>query len=226
MKLSALQVSLCVSLAVHAVAVGTFMMLDYLPVKPALPPQNSVITLTLMAAPDEPVAQPISPMVKPVVVAPVEPPAPKPVVPVERKPADIPVPAEPTKPSVVAEPKPVSAPTPQAHGDNSSPEPGLDATTQKAQVGVKAEPNYRVNPEPPYPLAARRRHEQGLVLLTVKVTAQGRAAAVTLRQSSGHPLLDEAALQAVREWEFDPARVGSLAVESEIEVPVRFKLAE
>ena len=36
-------------------------------------------------------------------------------------------------------------------------------------------------------------------------------------------LLDEAAMQAVRDWEFEPARIGPLPVEAEIEVPVRFE---
>jgi protein TonB len=87
-----------------------------------------------------------------------------------------------------------------------------------------AQPNYLKNPEPLYPLLARRHNQQGIVLLTVKVTAQGRVSHVELKQSSGFPVLDEAALQAVRYWEFEPARIGSLGVESQIEVPVRFIL--
>jgi periplasmic protein TonB len=89
---------------------------------------------------------------------------------------------------------------------------------------VKARPNYLKNPEPIYPLAARRRHQEGLVLLAVIATTRGRAARVEVKQSSRFPLLDETAIQAVRGWEFEPARIGALAVESEIEVPVRFKL--
>jgi protein TonB len=61
-------------------------------------------------------------------------------------------------------------------------------------------------------------------LLIVRVTAQGHSTAVTLKQSSGFTLLDEAAIEAVRNWEFQPDRIGPMAVESEIEVPVRFKL--
>lgn len=99
-------------------------------------------------------------------------------------------------------------------------------TTQKAPVAVRAEPNYLKNPEPDYPATARRRHEQGLVLLIVKVSAEGRALRIDLKQTSGHPLLDEAAMKAVRDWEFVPARVGPLAVDSKIEVPVCFKLAD
>jgi TonB family protein len=36
------------------------------------------------------------------------------------------------------------------------------------------------------------------------------------------PILDDAALQAVRGWQFKPACIGAFAAESEIEVPVRF----
>jgi protein TonB len=198
--------------------------------------QDSAVEVTLVAAP-----APVASVVK--TALPVEIPKPIPPEEVISKPPEptpepIPIPEVVVKaPDPTPEPvptpsiKPVTAvsstprPTPVI-GDGGSPQSGLDATTQKAQVGVRAEPNYLKNPEPPYPLAARRRRETGMVLLTVKVTAQGRAAKVELKQSSGHPLLDEAALQAVRSWEFQPARIGSMAVESEIEVPVRFKLTD
>ena len=96
----------------------------------------------------------------------------------------------------------------------------------EVRPGVKARPNYLRNPEPPYPLLARRRRQEGTVLLSVRVTENGRAALVNLKTSSGYPLLDEAALRAVRDWEFDPARAAGIAVESQIEVPVRFVLKD
>lgn len=94
----------------------------------------------------------------------------------------------------------------------------------QARPDVEAKPNYLKNPEPDYPELARRRHQEGLVVLVVKVTAQGRAERVEIKKSSGFSLLDDAALEAVRDWEFQPARLGALALESEIEVPVRFEL--
>jgi protein TonB len=63
------------------------------------------------------------------------------------------------------------------------------------------------------------------VLLAVAVTAEGRAARVALLRSSGVPALDQAALTAVRSWEFEPARADGVAVACDIEVPVRFQLA-
>jgi protein TonB len=92
--------------------------------------------------------------------------------------------------------------------------------------GIRAHPRYRTNPAPVYPALARSRHQEGLVLLRVSVTADGRAARVELDRSSGFSALDEAARDAVRDWEFEPARVGSRTVDSEIQVPVRFHLAE
>ena len=117
-------------------------------------------------------------------------------------------------------------PTPATivRGDNSSAKAGPDTTTVEARPSVLAKPNYLKNPEPPYPALACQRHQEGMVLLTVKVTAQGRASRVEIKKSSGFTLLDTAALQAVRDWEFEPARIGPLAFECTIEVPVRFKL--
>lgn len=103
------------------------------------------------------------------------------------------------------------------------PKPGGEA---KSKPGLLAQPLYRRNPEPPYPLAARRRRQEGVVLLAVDVTAKGRAARVAVQKSSGFKLLDEAAARAVEDWEFEPAREGAAAVDSRIEVPVRFRLAE
>jgi protein TonB len=81
------------------------------------------------------------------------------------------------------------------------------------------------NPKPAYPLEARRRKEQGLVVLAVVVNEKGCPADVRVIQGSGFLLLDEAAITAVKQWLFDPARVGTMAVRSQVEVPVRFRIS-
>ena len=43
--------------------------------------------------------------------------------------------------------------------------------------------------------------------------------------SSGSALLDEVAVAAVRKWPFVPARRGARAVESVVEIPVKFALS-
>lgn len=89
---------------------------------------------------------------------------------------------------------------------------------------VLARPRYRNNPEPTYPASARRKRQQGTVLLSVVVDSKGRPEKVSIKQGCGIAVLDEAALAAVRTWEFDPAMIGNRPVESEVEVPVRFAL--
>jgi protein TonB len=80
------------------------------------------------------------------------------------------------------------------------------------------------NPRPNYPVAARRRGDQGTVYVKVLVTAEGLAGSVGLEKSSGHPSLDEAALAAVRAWRFVPAKQGDKAIDSPYVVPLVFRL--
>ncbi len=96
----------------------------------------------------------------------------------------------------------------------------------KAGAMVSATPRYRTNPRPEYPLPCKRRREEGLVLLNVVVQADGLPAMVRLNRGSGHPLLDQAALEAVRRWTFEPGRAAGQAVSSVVVVPVRFSLLE
>ena len=93
--------------------------------------------------------------------------------------------------------------------------------------GPSAVPDYQVNPKPPYPLIARRIGAQGEVLLHVLVRQDGSVAAVELVHSSGFSLLDESATRTVREnWRFIPAQHDGIPVESWVEVPIRFVLAD
>ena len=82
------------------------------------------------------------------------------------------------------------------------------------------------NPKPPYPLLARRRGYEGRVLLSVLVRADGGGGGVTLKQSSGHAMLDASALDTVRRWRFLPARRGATPVESRVDVPIVFRLED
>jgi len=83
---------------------------------------------------------------------------------------------------------------------------------------------YLHNPVPVYPLASRRLHERGTVLMRVLVSAQGVAEEVLIQRTSGSPRLDGAAVEAVRRWRFVPARSGSQDVEAWVLVPMEFEL--
>jgi protein TonB len=81
---------------------------------------------------------------------------------------------------------------------------------------------HRVPPE--YPRRARARGIEGLVLLAVVVGRDGMVEGSPSVRASV-PMLDEAAVAAVRRWRFRPARdAGGAPVRVIMEVPVRFVL--
>lgn len=94
-------------------------------------------------------------------------------------------------------------------------------------TGIAAQPNYGVNPKPPYPMLARRLGAQGVVLLRIQVREDGTVATVELARSSGFAMLDDSATRTVREsWQFVPARIDGTPVASWVEVPIRFVLED
>lgn len=83
---------------------------------------------------------------------------------------------------------------------------------------------YLHNPVPTYPLIAKRMGQQGHVLLQVTVSETGQTVVVVVLQSSGYALLDQSAVQAVKNWQFVPARANQQAVTAQVTIPVRFTL--
>ena len=73
-----------------------------------------------------------------------------------------------------------------------------------------------------YPPRAHRRGLEGRVLLLLRIGARGKVLRAELAKSSGHALLDEAALRQARRWLFEPARRAGRAVAHAVRVPVRF----
>jgi protein TonB len=159
--------------------------------------------------------------------------------------------AEPTPPPPVAQPKPVAKPKPVAEpkrqvattpssnavASRSTSPAGTDAVgTAGSGPGAgpgggsgaglgsgAASPAYGVNPEPPYPIAARRLGLEGTVVLRVVVGADGSPVSVAVLQSSGHAMLDASAADTVRaKWRFVPARRNGVPVEDTVQVPIRF----
>ena len=93
-----------------------------------------------------------------------------------------------------------------------------------AQVVQQAIPLYQLNPPPRYPRLARRRGLEGLVRIKVLVSSHGRVRDLQLLSSSGHGILDKAALAAVRDWRFTPGTKGGMPAQMWVTVPVRFYL--
>lgn len=100
-----------------------------------------------------------------------------------------------------------------------------DAPAPAAREAVRqAAPLTAENSPPDYPLLARKRGWEGTVVLAVRVLADGRIQGVEVQSSSSYGLLDDAALQAVRQWRFQPGTRGGQAVAMQVLVPVHFVL--
>jgi len=80
------------------------------------------------------------------------------------------------------------------------------------------------NPGPAYPYLSRRAKEQGVVLLKVLVSTDGKAERLQVEESSGFDRLDDAALKTVAKWRFMPATQAGQPREAWVIVPVTFSL--
>lgn len=185
---------------VHAI-LGYWLMQS--PAATPLIPATQIVEVTLMAAPRPAPPKPVATTPPPAIPAP---PARKPSPAVMGYP-----PTQAQAQSAKAEQTPVpSEPVTNA------PDPPVSAVNFSA--------DYLQNPAPVYPLAARRRSLEGRVLLRAQVLESGRCGDIEIRQSSGQQLLDNAALQAVKNWRFIPAMRGDTAISAWVEIPINFKL--
>ena len=98
------------------------------------------------------------------------------------------------------------------------------ASIPPAKVVREARPAYKDNPRPQYPKRARRRGYEGTVILEVLVDGNGRVKELRMLTSSGHSVLDKAALKSVKGWLFEPGMVGDEKMDMWVRVPVRFEL--
>jgi TonB family protein len=85
--------------------------------------------------------------------------------------------------------------------------------------------SYVSGAHPIYPPEARRAGLEGVVRLRLLIGVSGSVTELRVLKSSGHEILDEAALRAVRKWRFSPARYGSRPVESNHDVEIKFTLS-
>jgi protein TonB len=123
----------------------------------------------------------------------------------------------------------------QSSAENQAPRvpaPAPEAPIQLATVprARASEPDYIArylhNPPPPYPSQARRMGIEGRVVLQVEILQNGNAGRIEIRRSSGHELLDQAAIKAVGGWRFDPARVAGAPITAWADVPISFRLTD
>jgi protein TonB len=89
--------------------------------------------------------------------------------------------------------------------------------------GVR-EPKKLVHVAPEYPVIAQRARVQGTVVLEAVLDVTGRVDRVRVLRSE--PLLDEAAIKAVRQWRYTPTELNGVPVPVLMTITVHFSLAQ
>ena len=106
----------------------------------------------------------------------------------------------------------------------SPPEKPKESEKASFESTVISPPKITDNQPPGYPRLARRLGYEGLVTLQVTVSVYGSPTKVEIIKSSGHGILDRAAVSAVEGWRFAPGKKGNTPVKSIVTIPIRFIL--
>jgi TonB family protein len=117
----------------------------------------------------------------------------------------------------------IAQPT-QLRGQDNSTEETYDGEPVYRVVGqVVTPPHPTYQPDPEYDDASRKAKVQGVVVLSMIVTKEGRTADLKIKKSLT-PSLDQKAIEAVSRWRFDPATKDGKPVAVWIAVETSFHL--
>ncbi len=90
--------------------------------------------------------------------------------------------------------------------------------------GRVREPQLIKRVEPSYPALARQAHIQGTVLIDAVLDENGNV--VEMKVVSGHPLLIDAAVSAVKLWKYQPTYLNDQPVPVQMNITVTFRLSQ
>ena len=100
-----------------------------------------------------------------------------------------------------------------------------EAAPQRIRVGGNVQQARLINqPKPVYPPLAKQARIQGVVRFNAIIGKDG--AIMNLQVVSGHPLLVPAALEAVRQWRYQPTLLNGEPVEVVTQIDVNFTLSQ
>lgn len=100
----------------------------------------------------------------------------------------------------------------------------LPPTDTAAEPGIETGVRFMNQVSPVYPRVSRERGEQGLVVLLVRIDADGKVAEVQVVVDPGHRRLVDAAIAAARASRFRPAMRDGQPVAAWVRLPYRFVL--
>ncbi|MFT3791787.1 MAG: energy transducer TonB [Rudaea sp.] len=100
--------------------------------------------------------------------------------------------------------------------------PATQSTTKPVERSVA----LLSHPKPAYPAAALREREQGTVLVLAQVDVAGHVSDARVVRRSGSYVLDRAAMNEVRRWQFEPALHDGRPIVASVQVPVNYRLQD
>ena len=131
-------------------------------------------------------------------------------------PEDIPIPEPPPPPDIQPEFVEERTPPPR-QPQNAQKFTPIKAPGPMSMSRAKALALYA--PKPQYPYEARSRHVTGSGVIVAQVdAASGNVTSASVSQSTGSPILDNAATSAFRQWRFRPGTV------SRVNIPITFTM--
>lgn len=86
-------------------------------------------------------------------------------------------------------------------------------------IKVRADPAHPVRIGENYPKESKRLHEEGVCKVRLTVTAEGAIRDISLTQSTRHPRLDQACLEAFAHGGLPPATQDGKPVTTTLEIP-------
>ena len=104
------------------------------------------------------------------------------------------------------------------------PPPGDQQTPQPIHVGSILTSNLIRRVPPVYPREAKAAHVEGTVRFMATIGKDGSI--LNLQVVSGHPLLVESALAAVKQWEYKPTLLNGQPVEIITTIDLNFNLSQ
>ncbi len=99
----------------------------------------------------------------------------------------------------------------------------VTAGSRDTPEGKRTSPRVNYQPGPVYPFAMRLNGMRGEVLVEFFVDREGRVRNAFVVRSL-NPSFDDAAIDAVKQWRFEPGRIGERPVNTRMQVPVVFTM--
>lgn len=120
----------------------------------------------------------------------------------------------------------VKVPSPVVPAKSHEPQPAPAVVPKLSEPQVFMQAQRSDNVEPVYPARERRQMREGLVVVRIVVSTDGSVEHASLLMPSRHEGFNQSALAAARKWTFAPATRGGVAVKSETDIEVEFRLTD